>query len=88
MLLLLLELELLLAPFAEAGFLAGAGLALFAADRVVGAALSLELELERALSPLADDEVSPLLFDRSERLSTGIFLGFVLLISFTGGIEA
>jgi hypothetical protein len=66
-----------LALFAvAAAFLAGAGLALFAADRVVGAALSLELELERALSPLADDEVSPLLFDLSERLSTGIFLMF------------
>jgi hypothetical protein len=37
----------------------------------------LELELcesERAFSPLADEEVSDLLFDRNERLSAGIFL--------------
>jgi hypothetical protein len=52
-------------------------LALLAAARF-GAALSLlELELcelERAFSPLADEEVSDLLFDRKERLSAGIFL--------------
>lgn len=57
---------------------AGVGdLALLAAARF-GAALSLlELELcelERAFSPLADEEVSDLLFDRNERLSAGIFL--------------
>lgn len=67
----------LLAPLPAAPFLAGADLALFAADRVVGAALSLldvELcELERAFSPFVEDEVSDLLFDRRERLSTGIF---------------
>lgn len=59
-----------------APFLAGAALALFAADRVVGVALSLELELwdpERVFSPLADDEGSALLFDLRERLSAGIF---------------
>jgi hypothetical protein len=63
------------APFAS--FLAGADLALLAAARVVGAALSFALELwefERAFSPLADEEVSDLLFDRKERLSAGIFL--------------
>ena len=51
-------------------------LALLAA-RVEGAALSLALELcefERAFSPLADEELSDLLFDRRERLSAGIFL--------------
>jgi hypothetical protein len=63
------------APLA-APFFAGADLALLAAARVVGAALSLALELwefERAFSPLADEEVSDLLFDRRERLSAGIF---------------
>jgi hypothetical protein len=54
-------------------------LALLAA-RVVGAALSLGLELEfweleRFLSPLADDEVSDLLLDLRDRLSAGIFSG-------------
>jgi hypothetical protein len=51
-------------------------LALLAAARVVGADLSLALELwefELAFSPLADEEVSDLLFDRRERLSAGIF---------------
>lgn len=60
----------------EAPFLAGALLALLGAARVVGAALSLALELwefERTFSPLADEEVSDLLFDRRERLSAGIF---------------
>jgi hypothetical protein len=59
-----------------APFFAGADLALLAAARVVGAALSLALELwefELAFSPLADEEVSDLLFDRRERLSAGIF---------------
>lgn len=67
------------APLPGAPFLAGAVLALFAADRVVGAALSLldvEFELERAFSPFVDDEVSDLLFDLKERLSTGIFPGW------------
>lgn len=53
-----------------------AALALLAAARV-GAGLSLlELELcevERPFSPLADEEVSDLLFDLRERLSAGIF---------------
>lgn len=62
------------APLAP--FFAGAAFALLAAARVVGAALSFALELwefERAFSPLADEEVSDLLFDRRERLSAGIF---------------
>jgi hypothetical protein len=56
--------------------LEGADLALLAAARVVGA-LSFAPELwesERPFSPLADEEVSDLLFDRRERLSAGIFL--------------
>lgn len=63
------------AVFEEAAFV---DLALLAAARV-GAALSLlELELcepERVFSPLADEEVSDLLFDLKERLSAGIFFG-------------
>jgi hypothetical protein len=51
-------------------------LALLAAARV-GATLSLlELEfweVEGAFSPLADEELSDLLFDLKERLSAGIF---------------
>lgn len=69
----------LLAPLPVTGFLAGADLALFAAERVVGAALSLleaVFELERAFSPFVDDEVSPLLLDLKERRSTGIFRSF------------
>jgi hypothetical protein len=61
--------------FEEAAFV---DLALLAAARV-GAGLSLlELELwepERVFSPLAEDEVSDLLFDLKERLSAGIFCG-------------
>lgn len=82
--LLLLELPALLP---EAPFLAGAALALFAADRVVGAALSLLdaefCELERAFSPFVD-EVSDLLFDLKERLSTGIFLAGRAKLGTTG----
>jgi hypothetical protein len=69
----------LLAPLPAAPRLAGAVLTLFAADRVTGAALSLldvEFELECAFSPFVDDEVSDLLFDLRERLSTGIFPGW------------
>ena len=65
----------LLAPLPVTAFFAGADLALFAAERVVGAALSLLevlLELARDFSPLVDDEVSPLLLDLRERRSTGI----------------
>lgn len=71
---LLLAVLELLAPLPVTAFLAGADLALFAAERVVGAALSLleVLELARAFSPLVDDEVSPLLLDLNERRSTGI----------------
>ena len=62
--------------FDEAAFVVEAALALLAAARV-GAGLSLlELEfceVERAFSPLADEEVSDLLFDLRERLSAGIF---------------
>jgi hypothetical protein len=61
--------------FEEAAFV---GLALLVAARV-GAGLSLlELELwepERVFSPLAEEEVSDLLFDLNERLSAGIFCG-------------
>jgi hypothetical protein len=74
MVLLLVVFELL-APLPVTAFLAGADLALFAAERVVGAALSLleaVFELARAFSPFVDDEVSPLLLDLKERRSTGI----------------
>lgn len=61
-----------------------AALALLAAARV-GAGLSLlELELcevERPFSPLADEEVSDLLFDLRERLSAGIFRWRFLSVS-------
>ena len=62
------------APFAS--FLVEADLALLAAARVVGAlSFAPELwEFEFAFSPLADEELSGLLFDRKERLSAGIFL--------------
>ena len=59
-----------------APLVAGPDLALLAAARAVGVDLSLAPELwefERAFSPLADEEVSDLLFDRKERLSAGIF---------------
>lgn len=72
---LLLAVFELLAPLPVTAFLAGADLALFAAERVVGAALSLleaVFELARDFSPLVDDEVSPLLLDLNERRSTGI----------------
>lgn len=65
-------------------------LALLAAARV-GAGLSLlELELcepERAFSPLADEEVSDLLFDLKERLSAGIFLALCAAASSAGQNE-
>jgi hypothetical protein len=71
------------AVFEEAAFV---DLALLAAARE-GAGLSLlELELwepERVFSPLADEEVSDLLFDRKERLSAGIF--FALCVAWSLG---
>lgn len=67
-----------------------AALALLAAARV-GAGLSLlELELcevERPFSPLADEEVSDLLFDLRERLSAGIFRWSFLSDSFFPALE-
>lgn len=60
-------------------FLVAADLALLAAPRPEADLSLLEpevCELERAFSPLADEEVSDLLLDLKERLSAGIFSSF------------
>lgn len=61
--------------FDEAAFEAVVDLALLAAARLGAGWSLLELvfcEVERPFSPLADEEVSDLLFDLRERLSAGI----------------